>query len=84
MGIMFINSCTNLYIIKNRILMTQRYTDVIPRTIVLLYTAAIEDEFIVMKDKARPHPDWLVNNFFSDKGILQMDWPDIYGSFQAK
>lgn len=70
-----INGRTDLYIIRNGAVTAQRYRDEILRPIVVLYAAAIGDEFILMDDNARPHRAHLVDNFLFDEGILRMDWP---------
>ncbi|GFV36345.1 transposable element Tcb2 transposase [Trichonephila clavipes] len=45
-------------------------------TVVGPYAAAIGDDFILMDDNCRPHRANLVEDFFSEEGIVRMEWPE--------
>ncbi|GFX44063.1 transposable element Tcb1 transposase [Trichonephila clavipes] len=45
------------------------------RPIVVLYAAAIGDDFILMDDNCRPHRANLVENFLFEEGIVRMECP---------
>ncbi|GFW52591.1 transposable element Tcb2 transposase [Trichonephila clavipes] len=49
--------------------------DEILRPIVVLYAAAIGDDFILMEDNCRPHRVNLVEDFLFEEGIVRMEWP---------
>ncbi|GFY11236.1 transposable element Tcb2 transposase [Trichonephila clavipes] len=49
--------------------------DEILRPIVVPYSAAIGDDFILMDDNCRPHCANLVKDFLFEEGILRMEWP---------
>ncbi|GFU97185.1 transposable element Tcb2 transposase, partial [Trichonephila clavipes] len=70
-----IDGHTDLYIIRDGPLTARRYTDEILRPIVVPYTAAIGDDFILMNDYCRPHRANLVEDFLFDEGIVRMEWP---------
>ncbi|GFW08456.1 transposable element Tcb2 transposase [Trichonephila clavipes] len=65
----------NLYIIRDGPLTARRYRDEILRPIVVLYAAAIGDDFILMDDNCRPHRANLVEDFLFEEGIVRMEWP---------
>ncbi|GFV78138.1 transposable element Tcb2 transposase [Trichonephila clavipes] len=64
-----------LYIIRDGALTARRYRDEILRPIVVPYTAAIGDYFILMDDNCRPHRANLVEDFLFEEGIVRMEWP---------
>ncbi|GFY30406.1 transposable element Tcb2 transposase [Trichonephila clavipes] len=68
-----IDGRTDLYIIREGPLIARRYRDEILRPIVVLYAAAIGDDFILMDDNCRPHRANLVENFLFEKGIVRME-----------
>ncbi|KFM63165.1 hypothetical protein X975_06210, partial [Stegodyphus mimosarum] len=72
-----INGRTDLYIIRNGALIAHRYRDEILRQTVVLYAAALVDEFILMEDNDRPHRAQLVDNLLFGDGI-RMDWPACF------
>ncbi|GFW24037.1 transposable element Tcb2 transposase [Trichonephila clavipes] len=65
-----IEGCTNLYIIRDRPLTARRYRDEILIHIVVPYSAAIGDDFILMDDNCRPHRANLVEDFLFEEGIV--------------
>ncbi|GFX71498.1 transposable element Tcb2 transposase [Trichonephila clavipes] len=69
-----IDGCTDLYIIRDGPLTARRYRDEILRPIVVPYTAAIGDDFILMDDKCRPHRANLVEDFLFKEGIVRIEW----------
>ncbi|GFX76311.1 transposable element Tcb2 transposase [Trichonephila clavipes] len=70
-----IDGRTYLYIIRDRPLTARRYSDAILRAIVVPYSAAIGDDFILIDDNCRPHRANLVENFLFEEGIVRMEWP---------
>ncbi|GFU46883.1 transposable element Tcb2 transposase [Trichonephila clavipes] len=62
-----IDGRTDLYIIRDGPLTARRYRDEILRPIVVLYAAAIGDDFFLMDDNCRPDRANLVEDFFSRK-----------------
>ncbi|GFV83581.1 transposable element Tcb2 transposase [Trichonephila clavipes] len=52
-----------------------RTREEILRPIVVLYAAAIRDDFISMDDNCSPHSANLVEDFLFEKGIVRMEWP---------
>ncbi|GFS56620.1 transposable element Tcb2 transposase [Trichonephila clavipes] len=70
-----IDGRTDLYIIRDGPLTAHRYRDEILRPIVVLYAAAIGDDFILMDDNCRPHRANLVEDFLFEEGIARMEWP---------
>ena len=68
-----IDGCTDLHIIQSGALTGRRYRDEILRSIVVPYALAIGDNFILMDDNFIPHRANLVNDFFLEKGIIQME-----------
>ncbi|GFW87713.1 transposable element Tcb2 transposase [Trichonephila clavipes] len=70
-----IDGGTDLYIIRDGPLTARRYRDEILRPIVVPYTAAIGDDFILMDDICRPRRANLVVDFLFEEGIVQMEWP---------
>ncbi|GFX83337.1 transposable element Tcb2 transposase [Trichonephila clavipes] len=69
-----IDGLTDLYIIRDGPLTSRRYRDEILRPIVVPYTAAIGDDFILMDDNYRPHRANLVEGFLFEEGIVRMEW----------
>ncbi|GFV40450.1 transposable element Tcb2 transposase [Trichonephila clavipes] len=69
-----IDGRTDLYIIRDGPLTARRYRDDILRPIVVPYTAAIGDDFILMDDNCRPHRANLVEDFLFEEGIVRMEW----------
>ncbi|GFX57602.1 transposable element Tcb2 transposase [Trichonephila clavipes] len=67
-----IDGRTDLYIIRDGPLTARRYRDEILRPIVVPYTAAIGDDFILMDDNCRPHRANLVEDFLFEEGIVRM------------
>ncbi|GFY18931.1 transposable element Tcb2 transposase [Trichonephila clavipes] len=65
----------HLYIIRDGPLIALRYRNEILRPIVVLYAAAIGDDFILMDDNCRPHRANLMEDFFFEEGIVRMEWP---------
>ncbi|GFT93256.1 transposable element Tcb2 transposase [Trichonephila clavipes] len=70
-----IDGRTDLYIIRDGPLTARRYRDEILRPIVVLYAAAIGDDFILMEDNCGPRRATLVEDFDFEKGIVRMEWP---------
>ncbi|GFX71561.1 transposable element Tcb1 transposase [Trichonephila clavipes] len=70
-----IDGRTDLYIIRDGPQTAYRYRDEILRPIVVPYTAAIGDDFILMDDNCRPHRANLVEDFFFEERIVRMEWP---------
>ncbi|GFW93287.1 transposable element Tcb2 transposase [Trichonephila clavipes] len=70
-----IDGRTDLYIIQDGPLTTRRYRDEILRPIVVLYAAAIGDDFILIDDNSRPHRANLVEDSLFEEGIVRMEWP---------
>ncbi|GFY25444.1 transposable element Tcb2 transposase [Trichonephila clavipes] len=70
-----IDGRTDLYIIRDGPLTARRYRDEILRPIVVLYAAAIRDDFILMDDNCRQHRVNLVEDFLFEKGIVRTEWP---------
>ncbi|GFU47916.1 transposable element Tc1 transposase [Trichonephila clavipes] len=66
---------TYLYIIRDVPLTARRYRLEILRPIVVLYAAAIGDDFILMDDNCRPHRANLLEDFLFEEGIVRMEWP---------
>ncbi|GFS95157.1 transposable element Tcb2 transposase [Trichonephila clavipes] len=66
---------TDLYIIRDGPLTARLYRDEILRPIVVLYAAAIGEDFILMDDNCRPHRANLVEDFLFEKEIVRMEWP---------
>ncbi|GFU85264.1 transposable element Tcb2 transposase [Trichonephila clavipes] len=62
-----IDGRTDLYIIRDGPLTARRYMNEIIRPIVVPYTAAIGDDFILMDDNCRPHRANLVEDFFFEE-----------------
>ncbi|GFX90323.1 transposable element Tcb2 transposase [Trichonephila clavipes] len=60
---------------RNKILRLCTKGDEILRPIVVPYTAAIGDDFILMDDNCRPHRANLVEDFLFEEGIVRMEWP---------
>ncbi|GFW45078.1 transposable element Tcb2 transposase [Trichonephila clavipes] len=70
-----IDGRTDLYIIRGGPLTARRYRDDILRPIVVLYDAAIGDDFILMQDNCMPHRANLVEYFLFEEGIVRIEWP---------
>ncbi|GFU05586.1 transposable element Tcb2 transposase [Trichonephila clavipes] len=70
-----IDGRTDIYIIRDGPLTARRYSDEILRPIVVLYAAAIGDDFILMDDNCRAHRANLVEDFLFEEGIVRMEWP---------
>ncbi|GFX67945.1 transposable element Tcb2 transposase [Trichonephila clavipes] len=68
-----IDGRTDLYIIRDRALTARRYRDEILRPIIVPYTSAIGDDFILMDDNCRPHRANLVEDFLFEEGIVRME-----------
>ncbi|GFX10476.1 transposable element Tcb2 transposase [Trichonephila clavipes] len=68
-----IDGCTDPYIIRDGPLTARHYRDEILRPIVVLYAAAIGDDFILMDDNCRPHRANLVEDFLFEEGIVRME-----------
>ncbi|GFW79852.1 transposable element Tcb2 transposase [Trichonephila clavipes] len=66
---------TSLYSIRDGPLTALRYRDEILRTIVVPYTAAIGDDFILVDDNCRPHRANLVEDLLFEEGIVRMERP---------
>ncbi|GFX58419.1 transposable element Tcb2 transposase [Trichonephila clavipes] len=64
---------TDIYIIRDGPLTARRYRDDILRPIVVLYAAAIGDDFILMDDNCMPHRANLVEDFLFEEGIVRME-----------
>ncbi|GFV28403.1 transposable element Tcb2 transposase [Trichonephila clavipes] len=69
-----IDGRTDLYIIRDGPLTARRYRDEILRPIVVPYTEAFGDDFILMDDNCRPHRANLVEDFLFEEGIIRMEW----------
>ncbi|GFW95775.1 transposable element Tcb2 transposase [Trichonephila clavipes] len=78
-----IDGHTDIYIIRDRPLTTRRCRDEILRPIVVRYTAAIGDDFILMDDNCRPHRANLVEDFLFEEGIVRMEWPACFLDMNA-
>ncbi|GFS92898.1 transposable element Tcb2 transposase [Trichonephila clavipes] len=70
-----IDGRTDLYIIRDGPLTARRYRDEILRPIVVLYAAAIGDDFILRDDNCRPNRANLVEDFLFEGGTIRMEWP---------
>ncbi|GFX51916.1 transposable element Tcb2 transposase [Trichonephila clavipes] len=70
-----IDGRTDLYIIRDGPLTARRYREEILRPIVVPYTAAIGDDFILMDYNCRPPRANLVEDFLFEEGIVRMEWP---------
>ncbi|GFW61744.1 transposable element Tcb1 transposase [Trichonephila clavipes] len=69
---------TDLYIIRDGPLTAGRYRDeILLRPIVVLYAAAIRDDFILMDNNCRPHRANLVEDFLLEEGIVRMELPSF-------
>ncbi|GFU45454.1 transposable element Tcb2 transposase [Trichonephila clavipes] len=68
-----IDGRTDLCIIRDGPLTARRYRNEILRPIVVPFTAAIGDDFILMDDYCRPHRANLVEDFFFEEGIVRME-----------
>ncbi|GFX47101.1 transposable element Tcb2 transposase [Trichonephila clavipes] len=66
---------TDIYIIRDGPLTARRYRDEILRPIVVLYAAAIGDNFILIDDNSRSHRANLVEDSLLEEGIVRMEWP---------
>ncbi|GFW45147.1 transposable element Tcb2 transposase [Trichonephila clavipes] len=66
------------YIIRDGPLTARRYRDEILRPIVVSYTAAIGDDFILMDDNSRPHRANLVEDSLFEEGMVRMEWPACF------
>ncbi|GFX02213.1 transposable element Tcb2 transposase [Trichonephila clavipes] len=66
-----IDGRTDLYIIRDGPLTARRNRDEILRPIVVPYSAAIGDDFILMDDNCRPHRS---EDFLFEEGIVRMKW----------
>ncbi|GFX52101.1 transposable element Tcb2 transposase [Trichonephila clavipes] len=71
----FIDGCTDFYIIRDGLLTVRRYRDEILRPIVVPYIAAIGDDFILMDNNSRPHHANLVEDPLFEEGIVRTEWP---------
>ncbi|GFX59493.1 transposable element Tcb2 transposase [Trichonephila clavipes] len=69
-----IDERTHLYIIRDGPLNARRYRDEILRPIVVPYTTAIADDFILMDDNCRPHRDNMVEDC-----LLRNEWYEWNG-----
>ncbi|GFW81476.1 transposable element Tcb2 transposase [Trichonephila clavipes] len=69
-----IDGCTEFYIFREGPLTARRYRDEILRPIVVPYSAAIGDDFILMDDNCRLHRGNLVEDFLFEEGIVRMEW----------
>ncbi|GFV56232.1 transposable element Tcb2 transposase [Trichonephila clavipes] len=74
-GSISIDGRIDLYIIRDRPLNARRYRNEILRPIVVLYAAAIGDDFILMDDNCRPPRANLVEDFLFEEGIVLIEWP---------
>ncbi|GFX23549.1 transposable element Tcb2 transposase [Trichonephila clavipes] len=63
---------TDLHIIRNGALTDRRYRDEILRPIVVPYTAAIRDDFMLMDDNCRSYRANLADNFLFEEGIIRI------------
>ncbi|GFV38784.1 transposable element Tcb2 transposase [Trichonephila clavipes] len=70
-----IDECTDLCIIRDGPLTARRYRDKILRPIVVLYAAAVGDDFILMDDNCMPHRANLMEDFLFEERIVRMEWP---------
>ncbi|GFW77972.1 transposable element Tcb2 transposase [Trichonephila clavipes] len=70
-----IDGRTDLYIIRDGPLTARRFRDEILIPIVVPYSAAIGDDFILVDDNSRPHRDNLVEDSLFEEGIVRMEWP---------
>ncbi|GFT82275.1 transposable element Tcb2 transposase [Trichonephila clavipes] len=68
-----IDERTDIYIIRDGPLTFRRYRDEILRLIVVLYAAAIGDDFISMDDNCSPPRANLVEDFIFEEGIVRME-----------
>ena len=66
---------TDLYVIRNGSLTGIRYRDEILAPIIRLYAGAIDDDFILMDDNAKPHLARIANEYLQQETIERMDWP---------
>ncbi|GFW09677.1 transposable element Tcb2 transposase [Trichonephila clavipes] len=73
-----IDGRTDLYIIRGGPLTARRYSDEIIKPIVVPYSAAIRDDFILMDDNCRPPSANLVEDFLFEEGIVRMEWPACF------
>ncbi|GFV49063.1 transposable element Tcb2 transposase [Trichonephila clavipes] len=72
-GGLYIDGRTDLYIIRDGPLTARLYRDEILRPIVVLYAAAIGDDFILMDDNSRPHRGNLVEDSLFEEGFVRME-----------
>ncbi|GFX23973.1 transposable element Tcb2 transposase [Trichonephila clavipes] len=68
-----IDGRTDFFIIRDGPLTARRYRDEILRPIVVPYTVAIGDDFILMDDNCRPHRTNLLEDFLFEEGIVRME-----------
>lgn len=66
---------TDLYVVLNGALTTQRYRDEILRPFVVPYAGAIGDWFLLVDDNSRFYWAILLDNMLEAKGNERMEWP---------
>ncbi|GFX03861.1 transposable element Tcb2 transposase [Trichonephila clavipes] len=75
-GGIYIDGHTDLYIIRDGSLTARRYRDESLRPIVVPYSLAIGDDFILMDDNRSPPPHRanLMEDFLFEEKIVRMEW----------
>lgn len=70
-----LNQRTELVVLQNTTMTSQRYHDMIIEPIIVPFAAAVGENFILIDDNARPHRSRLVNEALETHAIDRMDWP---------
>ncbi|GBM88907.1 hypothetical protein AVEN_85940-1 [Araneus ventricosus] len=66
---------TPLHVFERGTMTGVRYRDEILEPYVCLLRGAVDPEFILMDDNARPHRALLIDEFLESDNIRRMDWP---------
>ncbi|GBM98837.1 hypothetical protein AVEN_188099-1 [Araneus ventricosus] len=66
---------TDLHVFYGRTLTGVRYRDEILDPYVRPYAGAIDNDFILMDDNARPHRAVVVEGYLEGHGLERMEWP---------
>lgn len=71
-AVISIDGCTDVHSIPSETLTDQRYRDETTRSILVSYTAAVGDYFILMDDNCMSYRTYLLDDFVFEEGIVRI------------